>query len=75
MKTTLLTLAVSAVAIVAVGWLSYQQWMELGVVVSPLGWLAYGLGGVFSLLLAGGLFYVLFLSARRGYDDIDRPEE
>ncbi len=75
LKTTLLVLTAAAVAVILVGWLSLRQWAELGVVVSPLGWLAYALGGVFSLLLAAGLFYMLFQSARRGYDDIDRPEE
>lgn len=75
LKTTLLVLTAAAVAVILVGWLSIRQWAELGVVVSPLGWLAYALGGVFSLLLAAGLFYALFQSSRRGYDDIDRPED
>ena len=39
------------------------------------GWIAYALGCLFSLALAGGLFYLTFKSAREGYDDIDRPED
>ena len=51
------------------------MWAELGVNMTMHGWIAYGLGCVFSLLLAGGLFFLLFKSARDGYDDIDRPED
>jgi hypothetical protein len=42
----------------------------------PLGgWVAYGFGAGFSILVSAGLFFLLFYSARSGYDDIDRPED
>ncbi len=42
----------------------------------PLGgWIAYGFGAGLSILVSGGLFFLLFYSARHGYDDIDRPED
>ena len=51
------------------------MWAELGVNMTMHGWIAYGLGVVVSLLLAGGLFFLTFKSAREGYDDINRPED
>ena len=44
-------------------------WTELGVNMTPHGWIAYGLGAAASFALAGGLFHLTFKSARQGYDD------
>mgnify|MGYP006274415847 CR=1 FL=1 len=49
--------------------------MAIGGDVPLKGWIAYGFGAGFSILVSGGLFFLLFYSARRGYDDIDRPED
>ena len=57
------------------GWAVSSMWAELGVHMTLHGWIAYGLGVVLSLALASGLFFLLFKSARDGYDDIDRPED
>jgi hypothetical protein len=73
-----MTLLVLAAAIVGLGltlWGVAAMWKDLGVNMTLHGWIAYGLGGVVSLLLAGGLFFLTFKSARDGYDDIDRPED
>lgn len=43
--------------------------------LSVHGYIALALGIVLSLLLAGGLMALVFFSARRGYDDIDRNGE
>lgn len=51
------------------------MWSDLGVNLTLHGWIAYALGGIGSLLLACGLFYLTFKSAREGYDDLDRPED
>lgn len=48
---------------------------ELGGSMEPWGWFAYGLGGLMSLAVAGGLFFLLFYSARHGYDDIERRDD
>lgn len=37
--------------------------------ISMHGWIALGLGVFFSFALAGGLMALVFISARRGYDD------
>jgi len=75
MKTTLLVALLAFVGLAFTAWGVASMWAELGVNMTMHGWIAYGLGCVFSLLLAGGLFFLLFKSAREGYDDIDRPED
>jgi hypothetical protein len=47
-------------------------------VISTHGWIALGLGVFFSSALAGGLMALVFISARRGYDDrieMDRGDD
>ena len=51
------------------------QWEELGVELSIHGWIAYAIGAVGSVAVSGVLFYILFHSARNGYDDIDDGED
>ncbi|MCA8901602.1 MAG: hypothetical protein KDA53_10155 [Hyphomonas sp.] len=43
--------------------------------ISGHGWIAYIAGGVLTLALSGGLFFLSFHSSRSGFDDIDRPED
>lgn len=46
--------------------------------ISLHGWIAFGLGVFFSFLVGAGLMTLMFVSARRGYDDrieMDRDEE
>ncbi|MEC7288953.1 MAG: hypothetical protein VXW22_02500 [Pseudomonadota bacterium] len=75
MRMTLLVLAAAIVGLGLTLWGVAAMWKDLGVNMTLHGWIAYGLGGVVSLLLAGGLFFLTFKSARDGYDDIDRPED
>lgn len=75
MRMTLLILAAAIVGLGLTLWGVAAMWKDLGVNMTLHGWIAYGLGGVVSLLLAGGLFFLTFKSARDGYDDIDRPED
>lgn len=75
MKTTLLVVLLAVLGLAFTAWGVAAMWAKLGVNMTMHGWIAYGLGCVFSLLLAGGLFFLLFKSARDGYDDIDRPED
>ena len=37
--------------------------------VTASGWMALALGGVFTLAVGGGLMFLVFYSARHGYDD------
>ncbi|MEM7768511.1 MAG: hypothetical protein AAF253_13660 [Pseudomonadota bacterium] len=48
---------------------------DLGGEVERFGLFAYAAGGLMCLIVAGGLFFLLFYSARNGYDDVDRPDD
>ena len=70
MKTALLVL-VWTVLLLAAGGVALHLWLDLeGVSLGVHGWLALGLGVGVSLILGVGLMLLVFLSARRGYDDI-----
>lgn len=70
-----LLIAASVFGILAV--FAAVAWLEpsFGDGISGHGWFAYALGSVLTLVVAGGLFWLLFHSARHGYDDIDRDED
>ncbi len=59
----------AGLALLATGYLVTRLWVRLGVEISGWGWLAYGVGGMASLALSGGLFFLLFRSARDGHDE------
>lgn len=40
-----------------------------GAAISMHGWIAISLGTFFTIALTGGLMALVFISARRGYDD------
>lgn len=44
-----------------------------GVEMSKDGWIAPGLGTLFSLLIGCGLMALMFFSSRSGYDDVADP--
>ena len=67
--------AIAIFALAAILWGVSNLWASLGVQMTMHGWIAYGLGAVASIALAGGLFWLTFKSAREGYDDIERPED
>lgn len=75
MRITFLVITVAIIALVVTFWGVSAMWAQMGVNMTLHGWIAYGLGVVVSILLAGGLFFLTFKSARDGYDDIDRPED
>ncbi|MEQ9316354.1 MAG: hypothetical protein RLN72_10925 [Henriciella sp.] len=74
-KTTLIAILAGIAALLLTGWGVTLLWAELGVTMTMHGWIAYALGGIGSLALSGVLFWLLFHSARKGHDDLDRPEE
>jgi len=75
MKMTVLLVFVAISGLSLTFWGVSSMWAKLGVNMTLHGWIAYGLGAVVSLLLASGLFFLTFKSAREGYDDINRPED
>ncbi len=75
MRITILVVITAIIGLGVTFWGVSSMWAQLGVNMTMHGWIAYGLGVVVSILLAGGLFFLTFKSARDGYDDIDRPED
>jgi hypothetical protein len=75
MKMTVFLICLAVLGLGLTFWGVSEMWADLGVNMTMHGWIAYGLGTSVSLLLAGGLFFLVFKSAREGYDDIERPED
>ena len=70
-------LAVAAAVAVVGGVLAVvaDLWAEIGdAEISLAGWIAMGLGALFTLALGIGLMALVFISSRRGYDERDRGE-
>ncbi len=66
-------LVVTAIA-VTLGIVLYS-WQNMGVEISGHGMLAFGLGSVATLALSAGLFFLLFMSARKGFDETGQQPE
>ena len=75
MKTIILTVGGLVIATIAAIAGTLYLMRDLGMAMTFHGWTAYILGGVMTLVLSGGLFFLTFYSARHGHDDIDRPED
>jgi hypothetical protein len=66
-----IVVAVAAAGVAAVGVISAHSWMSIGTVsISGLGWLALALGVTLTLAVGIGLMALIFLSARRGWDEL-----
>jgi dipeptide/tripeptide permease len=66
-----LVAAIAAVAVVVIGVVIARVWSAIGTSeISAAGWLAMGLGVVVTLALGVGLMALVFISNRRGYDEI-----
>ena len=60
--------------VVFAGWGAVASWWLAGDTrLSIHGYIAMGIAGVFTVLLAGGLIWLAFYSARKGYDDQQGP--
>ena len=70
-----IALVVPLVAIlVAAGWMAARAWISVqGPAMPATGYIAMGLGIVFSLVIGCGLMALLFYSSRHGYDDPHLP--
>jgi len=67
--------AVAGAVVLVVGFLIAALWIGLGdSEISSAGWLAMGFGVVVTLALGIGLMALVFISSRRGYDEIGRKD-
>ena len=77
MKSALTWIAagIGCVVVLVIGFLIAAVWTGIGdSEISGAGWLAMGLGVVVTLALGIGLMALVFISNRRGYDEIGRRE-
>ena len=75
MKSTLswVAAAIAGSVVLVIGFFIAAQWTGIGdSEISGAGWLAMGLGVVVTLALGIGLMALVFISSRRGYDEIGR---
>ena len=67
--------AVAGVIVIVIGALIAVLWTSIGdSEISAAGWLAMGLGVSVTLALGIGLMALVFISNRRGYDEIGRRD-
>lgn len=67
--------AVACAVVLVIGFLLGAVWIGIGdSEISSAGWLAMGLGVVVTLALGIGLMALVFISNRRGYDEIGRRD-
>jgi hypothetical protein len=76
-KSTLSWVAAAAAGavVLAIGFFIAAEWTGIGdSEISGAGWLAMGLGVIVTLALGIGLMALVFISSRRGYDEIGRRD-
>jgi uncharacterized YccA/Bax inhibitor family protein len=67
--------AIAGAVVLAIGCLIVAVWTGIGdSEISGAGWLAMGLGVIVTLALGIGLMALVFISNRRGYDQIGRRD-
>jgi len=68
-------LVVAAAVVLIIGIVIAAEWTGIGDSdISGAGWLAMGLGVIVTLALGVGLMALVFISNRRGYDEIGRRD-
>ena len=66
---------VACAVVIVIGFIVAAEWTGIGdSEISGAGWLAMGLGVVVTLALGTGLMALVFISSRRGYDEIGRKD-
>ena len=72
-RSTLIAAAVAAAVVAIVGGIVVNLWGAVGAAeISIAGWLAMAFGVLATLALGVGLMALVFISSRRGYDELDR---
>ena len=67
--------AVACAVVLVLGFLLGALWIGIGDSdISTAGWLTMGLGVIVTLALGIGLMALVFISNRRGYDEIGRRD-
>ena len=77
MKSTLswVAAAVAGAVVLVIAFVIAAEWIGIGdSEISGAGWLAMGLGVIVTLALGIGLMALVFISNRRGYDEIGRND-
>src|SRR5215469_3051439 len=73
---TWLAVTIATVVVLAVGAVIVALWTNIGdSEISVAGWLAMGLGVTVTLGLGVGLMALVFISSRRGYDELGRGRD
>ena len=68
-----LAVVFAVVLVLAIGVVIAAFWNSLGDSdISPAGWIAMGFGVIITLALGVGLMALVFISSRRGYDELGR---
>jgi len=66
---------IAAAVVLIIGIVIAAEWIGIGDSdISGAGWLAMGLGVIVTLALGIGLMALVFISNRRGYDEIGRRD-
>ena len=66
---------IAAVVVLIIGIVIAAEWTGIGDSdISGTGWVAMGLGVIVTLALGVGLMALVFISNRRGYDEIGRRD-
>jgi hypothetical protein len=67
--------AIASAVVLLIGVFIAAEWTGIGdSEISGAGWLAMGLGVIVTLALGIGLMALVFISSRRGYDEIGRRD-
>jgi hypothetical protein len=67
--------AIAGTVVLVISCFIAAQWTGIGDSdISGAGWLAMGLGVIVTLALGIGLMALVFISSRRGYDEIGRKD-
>lgn len=67
---TWVAVAVAVLCVIGAAASTASFWSSIGGSMSAAGWIALVIGVLFSLALGVGLMTLVFISNRRGYDDL-----
>ena len=74
-KLSWVSAAIAGAVVLVIGVFIAVQWTRIGdSEINGAGWLALGLGVIVTLALGIGLMALVFISSRRGYDEIGRRD-